>query len=239
MARPATDLRARVLRAARAAFAADGFDGTSLRASARSAHTTIGMIYYYFPTKDALWDAVIDDVYQRFLRDIAAVMGAPGPLRDRLAEMARHLAALGDDDRTVIRLAMRDALVSSERRARLFARFQHGHIPLVLGAVARAQATGEVTDAPLAMIAFACGATLLAGQLLLGNLPLPGLPAAKARTYIPLALLFDGIGGAAARPRRTAQRAAISATARGGRRRAARPGPARDDRPGPPRRRRG
>ena len=32
MARPATDLRLRVLAAARAAFEADGFDATSLRA---------------------------------------------------------------------------------------------------------------------------------------------------------------------------------------------------------------
>ena len=49
MARPATDLRLRVLAAARAAFEADGFDATSLRAIARGAGTTIGMIYYYFP----------------------------------------------------------------------------------------------------------------------------------------------------------------------------------------------
>ena len=71
MPRPATDLRARVLGAARTAFDGRGFDGTSLRAIARGARTTIGMIYYYFPTKDALWDGVIDDVYQRFLRDSA------------------------------------------------------------------------------------------------------------------------------------------------------------------------
>jgi AcrR family transcriptional regulator len=67
MARPATDVRLRILAAARAAFEADGFDATSLRAIARGARTTIGMIYYYFPTKDALWDAVIDAVYQPFV----------------------------------------------------------------------------------------------------------------------------------------------------------------------------
>ena len=194
MARPATDLRDRVLRAARDAFDAQGFDGASLRAIARAAGTTIGMIYYYFPTKDALWDAVIDDVYQRFLRDLAAVFAAPGTLRARLTELARHLGSLGDEERTVIRLALRDALVSTERRARLFARFQQGHIPLVLGAVARAQADGEVVEAPLPMIAFACGATMIASQLLLANLSLPGLPPdGDARTQSALALLFDGI----------------------------------------------
>jgi AcrR family transcriptional regulator len=196
MPRPATDLRDRVLRAARAAFDAQGFDGASLRAIARGAGTTIGMIYYYFPTKDALWDAVIDEVYQRFLREIAAVMAAPGTLRARLREMARHIASLGDDERTVIRLALRDALMSNERRARLFARFQQGHIPLVLGAVARAQAQGELSAAaPLAMISFAAGTALLSSQFLLGNLPLPNLPPDPAlRTELMLTLLFDGIG---------------------------------------------
>lgn len=194
MPRPATDLRLRVLHAARAAFDAGGFAGASLRAIARAAGTTIGMIYYYFPTKDALWDAVIDEVYQRFVRDLAAALAGPGTLRARLGQIAGHLAALGDDERTVIRIALRDALISTERRARLFARFQHGHIPLVLGAVARAQAAGELALAPTAMVVFAAGANLIAGQLLLGNIPLPGLPDGPTRTAIALDLLFDGIG---------------------------------------------
>ena len=234
MARPATDLRARVLAAARDAFDHQGFDATSLRAIARAAGTTIGMIYYYFPTKDALWDAVIDDVYQRFVADLGAIVGAPGPLRERLRAMARHLAGLGKDERTVIRIALRDALVSPERRARLFARFQQGHIPLVLGAVARAQQTGEVVAAPLPLVAFACGTTLLAGQFLLGNLPLPGRPSdQEPRIGIGLALLFDGIGGAAA------PAPAVSAPAPAAPPRAAPPAPARRARPARPRSRRG
>ena len=195
MPRPPTDLRLRVLRAARVTFDARGFDGASLRAIARAARTTIGMIYYYFPTKDALWDAVIDEAYQRFLADVSAILAAPGPLRERLRAMAGHIAALGDDDRTVIRLALRDALASSERRGRLFERFRQGHIPLVMMAVAKAQASGELVHAPTPMVMFAAGVSIVAGQLLLGNIPLPGLPEGTARTDIALDLLFHGIGG--------------------------------------------
>ena len=194
MPRPATDLRHRVVIAARAAFDDKGFDGASLRAIAKAARTTIGMIYYYFPTKDALWDAVIDDVYQRIVADLAEILTGPGTLREQLRWIARHMAALDADDRTVMRLALRDALASTERRGRLFARFRQGHIPLVMTAVARAQAAGELVAAPAPMIMFAAGMSVIGSQLLLGNLPLPGLPIGDARIETALDLLFDGIG---------------------------------------------
>ena len=194
MPRPATDLRLRIVAAARAAFEARGFDGASLRAIARAERTTIGMIYYYFPTKDALWDAVIDEVYQRFLADLGGILARAGSLRDTLGAIGAHLAALTDADRAVIRLALRDALVSDERRGRLLARFQHGHVPMLLGAIARAQAAGELVDAPTALVMFLAGLATIGSQLLLGNLPLPGLPPAGERTEAVLALVFGGIG---------------------------------------------
>lgn len=197
MPRPASDLRLRVLTAARASFDARGFDGASLRAIARAADTTIGMIYYYFPTKDALWDAIIDDVYQRFVRDMAAILAEPGPVRGQLRRLAHHVAALSDDDRVVIRLALRDGLVPTERRQRLFARFQQGHIPLVLGAVARAQASGELVAGPTPMIMFTAGMVVVGSQLLLGHIPLPGLPSGPERIDVALDLVFGGIGARA------------------------------------------
>ncbi len=196
MARPATDLRERLLAAARDTFDHHGFDGASLRAIARNARTTIGMIYYYFPTKDALWDAVIDDTYQRVLAEIAAVFGAPGPLRGQLRQAAQHIATLSADDLRVVRLALRDALASTARRQRLFERFRRGHIPLVLGAVARARASGEVVaDAPASMVTFVAGVVAVLSHLVLGALPLPGLPVGDERIDVALELLFGGIAG--------------------------------------------
>ena len=198
MARPATDLRARVLAAARDAFDHKGFDGASLRAIARAARTTIGMIYYYFPSKDELWDAVIEDVYAPLLVDLAAILAAPGPLRDQLRRLALRISELAEPDRRVVRLVLRDALVSSARRQRLFERFSRGHIPLLLQAFARAQATGEVVaTAPVAMVMFSAGAVAVLSQLVLGNLPLPGVPPAPARIDLALDLLFGGIAGPA------------------------------------------
>src|SRR5262249_27779376 len=67
MPRPRTDIRVRILHAARARFAAKGVDGSSLRSIAADARTSIGMIYYYFPSKDALFLAVVEEVYGNLL----------------------------------------------------------------------------------------------------------------------------------------------------------------------------
>ena len=194
MARPATDVRLRILAAARAAFVADGFDATSLRAIARGARTTIGMIYYYFPTKDALWDAVIDAVYQPFVVELGALLAQPTSVRERLAAIAAYVAGLAEVERAVVRMALRDALLSAERRQRLFARFAHGHVPMVFQMIAAAQQRGELVEAPTAMVMFMAGVAVLGAQLVLGDLPLPGLPEGQARLDAALTLLFDGIG---------------------------------------------
>lgn len=195
MARPATDLKDRIVTAARVAFDRTGVDATSLRAVARAARTTIGMVYYYFPTKDDLVFAVIDDVYARVLPDVAAALDGDVPLRTKLGRVMRRLAGVSDVERAVLRIAVRDALVSPVRRQRLFERFQRGHIPLIQSAFARAQAAGEVrADAPLAMQAFTAGAVAVLGALVLDHLPMPGLPPPEERTDLALRLLFEGIG---------------------------------------------
>lgn len=66
--------RAAILASARSAFLVDGFSGVSMRAIATSAGVTTGAIYGYFPSKEALFDAVV------------------GPAGDGL--FALHLAAL-------------------------------------------------------------------------------------------------------------------------------------------------
>lgn len=195
MGRPPSDLKHRLVRAARDAFDKKGVDAVSLRAIARRARTTIGMVYYYFPTKDELFLAVIEDVYQRVLPDIAALLAAEAPLRDKLARVMERLAGGSAAERAVMRIAVRDALVSPSRRARLFERFQRGHIPMVLGALMRAERAGELrSDAPLAMKVFSTAAVAVLGALVLEHLPLPGLPPAEQRVAIALDLLFDGIG---------------------------------------------
>ena len=104
MARPRTDIRARIIRAARARFLAEGVDGASLRTIARDARTNVGMIVYYFKTKDALFLAVVEEIYPALLADLAAALTADVPTRERLHRAFVRLGNLSDDEHTACRL---------------------------------------------------------------------------------------------------------------------------------------
>jgi AcrR family transcriptional regulator len=61
------DNRSRLLHAATDAFAEQGFDGTSLRTIADSAGVSFQLIAYYFGSKEALWVATVDYLFERYL----------------------------------------------------------------------------------------------------------------------------------------------------------------------------
>ena len=84
MGRPRTDIQPRIVRAARARFLAEGVDGASLRTIAADAGTSVGMIFYYFPTKDDLFLAVVEEVYARLLDDLRRALSGDAPVRERL-----------------------------------------------------------------------------------------------------------------------------------------------------------
>ena len=67
MPRPPSDIAARIVEAARDRFLLQGVDGASLRSIAADAGTNIGMVYYYFKTKDDLFLAVIEEAYAQLL----------------------------------------------------------------------------------------------------------------------------------------------------------------------------
>jgi TetR/AcrR family transcriptional regulator, upper aerobic nicotinate degradation pathway regulator len=57
--------RDRILRAATAVFAQHGLDGGRVKLVARAAKSNERMIYYYFGSKEALFIAVLENVYRR------------------------------------------------------------------------------------------------------------------------------------------------------------------------------
>ncbi|MEM1332170.1 MAG: helix-turn-helix domain-containing protein [Actinomycetota bacterium] len=56
--------RARIVAAALEAFADQGFDGTSTRDIAARAEVTQGLVTYHFETKDDLWRAAADHLFE-------------------------------------------------------------------------------------------------------------------------------------------------------------------------------
>jgi TetR/AcrR family transcriptional regulator len=196
MGRPRSDIAARVLRAARRRFLREGVDGAALRAIAQDADTTIGMIYYYHSTKDELFLAVVEEVYVGVLAGLETALAPARPVTDRLSALFARLGALSDDEREVLRLVVREALVSPARLARLIARFRSGHIPLLLGLVRDGRAEGRFRgDVTPAAQLVAIGALAGPAQVVLrvvANL-LPALKSETTGTAL-MDILLHGIG---------------------------------------------
>ena len=58
--------RSRILRAARDAFGADGFQKTTIKAIAGITGVAQGTIYTYFKNKEILFEAVVEEIWQTF-----------------------------------------------------------------------------------------------------------------------------------------------------------------------------
>jgi AcrR family transcriptional regulator len=142
MPRPASDLDRRIVRAARKRFLHDGVDGASLRSIARDAHTNIGMIYYYFPTKDDLFLAVVEDIYPKLLEDLTRALAPGRPVEERLRGLFHRFSRLSNDELEVVRIIIREILASSSRLQRIMERFMRGHAPHVISTLAEGVQTG-------------------------------------------------------------------------------------------------
>jgi AcrR family transcriptional regulator len=198
MARPRTDIEPRILHAARARFLTDGVDGASLRAIAREAGTSIGMLYYYFPSKDDLFLAVVEEVYGALLADLSRALAPDVPVEERIRRLYDRVAAVSDDELQVIRVVLREALVSSPRLARLFERFQRGHLPLVArvlqDGLAERRIDARFPPPVLLVLTFAVGALPQLLRRSIGHLPpFAALPEPDRLAGYLLDALFHGI----------------------------------------------
>lgn len=198
MPRPRTDIRPRILDAARERFAATGVDASSLRSIASDAGTSIGMIYYYFPTKDELFLAVVEDVYGRLLGDLEAALGSERDFASRALALYRRIARSSEIEGQVIRLVAREAFTSGQRRESVARRFSRGHVPLIFQAVLAAVRAGELRSDVSPLV-------LMAATIALGTLPqialralgkhLPSaVPSAEELTRQLARVLMEGVG---------------------------------------------
>lgn len=199
MARPKSDIEPRIVHAARQRFLADGVDGASLRGIARDAGTSIGMIYYYFPTKDDLFLAVVEEVYEKVLEDLAHLLSKPMTFAERMERVSVRVGAMSEHELEVFRLVIREALVSSSRLDRLIDRFKRGHVALMVQAVGEALARGTLDRSlhpvVLVMSAFALSAApQMMRRIAADRLGWGELPDVEEFASQLVKVLFHGIG---------------------------------------------
>lgn len=212
MARPRSDISERLVKAARARFLTEGVDGASLRDIAKDAGTSVGMLSYYFPSKDELFLAVLKHVYPRLMSQMRVALEGEGTVQERIGRAYQRLHALDDEEFAVVRILVREALVSSKRLQKLVKRFtSHGaHVPLLLQTFGQAIAGGEVRDdlPPLAPVVatMALGlAPVIVRRLATAAGLDEALPPPEEIARMMSGVLFEGIGakqGPARKPRR-------------------------------------
>lgn len=144
MARPRSDIAQRIVSAAAERFLHDGVDGASLRRIAQAAGTNLGMVYYYFPSKDDLFLAVVERHYAPLSQAIIEAIAAGPSFEQRVRALYDRFGALSDEEFVVVRLMLRESLVSSERLNRVFERMMQGHTPAMLALLTDGIASGHV-----------------------------------------------------------------------------------------------
>lgn len=201
MARPPSDIRARLVAAARTRFLADGVDGASLRTIARLARTNVGMIVYYFESKDDLFLAVVEEAYAGLVADLGRLLGTGTSTRERLASAFARLGAASDEELATIRLVVREALLvpASPRFARLLARFRDGHLGILARTLLEGVARGDIDDAmplPLLLVATVAmgGLPQVVRRVAGREMPFAMLPTPEVLAARSVELLFAGIG---------------------------------------------
>jgi len=86
-----SDTRERIVALALKVFAERGFDGAKTREIAHRADVNLGLIKYYFDTKEGLWKAAVDRAFEELRQGLQDVLGDSGQIvgRDGLEQAIR------------------------------------------------------------------------------------------------------------------------------------------------------
>jgi TetR/AcrR family fatty acid metabolism transcriptional regulator len=153
----AQDKRRQILDAAVRVFARQGFHACRVSDIADDAGVAYGLVYHYFPSKDAVLDTLFLERWNVMLDVIREADGEDGPARDKLQTIADFIVDSYRHDPDLMKVI----IVEVTRAANSFGRTHLGKIreayQLISGIVAAAQASGEFrTDvtAQFAALAF-------------------------------------------------------------------------------------
>lgn len=91
MARPDVSeaRKAQILAAAAQVFVRDGLDAARMEDIAQQAGLSVGGVYWYFKGKEAVVQALLEELFDADLRGLRGVVAAEGSVRERLAAYVR------------------------------------------------------------------------------------------------------------------------------------------------------
>lgn len=125
----ATDYDAKaqaILDSAAALFAKDGYPGAKMQDVAKTCGATKSMLYHYFPAKDDLLFAMLEEHLEKVIAGIEEVCASPGTTQDRFAALvvvyvqksaqSRRRHTIAQNDVKYLPKAMQTPLFALEKR---------------------------------------------------------------------------------------------------------------------------
>lgn len=119
------------------AFARNGFTGISMREVSSACGVSLPTLYYYFGSKDKLFEAVCRDRYRKALEHMRAEIDLDAPadrLEAQLESLCLRLFDLLTGDQTLFLLLRRDLIHGSQSQREFRSRLQYdGMIEILQG----------------------------------------------------------------------------------------------------------
>jgi AcrR family transcriptional regulator len=145
--------RERLIRAAAEYFARDGFDGASVDRISIEAGFAKGTLYNYFPSKESLFAAVIEEASRR-AADLYAGHALGGTLRERLLSLAEADVQVLREEEAFTRVLVREAMSFRAETYPLIVRHLAPFLAVVEAALTDGVRRGEVRpDVPAPRLA--------------------------------------------------------------------------------------
>jgi AcrR family transcriptional regulator len=187
--------RDEIMTAAKNVFARNGFDATTTADVAKEAGLAFDVVYQYFDSKDALFQALIAGQEHALRTHVAVALAASGasfgyaevPFRATLRAMFEFFEA----DRAATKLLFRDAYTKNNRFNEKLAGVYERYIDDIEALVVAGQRRGDIVAAPSRLVAYTL--TVLIGQIAHRRLTTDdGITAAEAADFI-VALVMKGL----------------------------------------------
>jgi len=113
--------RAQILAAAAGLFSRGGYQGVTVDAIAQRAGISKGNLYWYFRSKQEIFQLLFDDIFERFVPPIQKIIESDKPPRQKLRALTRTLFEIAEANPEAIYLILQIAaqpelreMVSSE-----------------------------------------------------------------------------------------------------------------------------
>lgn len=138
------DARGRILDAAVRSFAEQGYAGTTTAGVARAAGVTQPLVHHYFISKEGLWRAAIDRLFEG-VPAIVADVGGRGAPAERVLSAVEQFVRLSAASPEILRIMAREGAAPSPRLTYILENYVRAPFEHVVAALREAQQAGLVS----------------------------------------------------------------------------------------------